>query len=372
VRTSDLDYELPPDRVATEPVTPRDAARLMVVSRSDPDRVEHRRVSDLPDLLRPRDLMAFNVSSVVPARFYGRRLDTGGRVQGLYLRDGRESGTWVALLRARRFRPGARVRLLDPQGRETDIVLTMREPAGESDGAGAWIVGVESDGQEAPAAALARVGLTPLPPYILAARRRAGLDVPDPADRGWYQTVYADPGRAGSVAAPTAGLHFTPELLERLESARIERADVVLHVGPGTFKPIESDRLEDHDMHAERCALMPGTREAVESRVQQAGPGRILAVGTTTARTLESFAMVPSGAIPRDGWIEADLMIAPGHQWRWVHGLMTNFHLPRSTLLAMVASLLPGGVEQLKHLYALAIEAGYRFYSYGDAMLIEP
>lgn len=371
VKTDELDYDLDPSLIATEPVTPRDAAKLMVVSRSDPDRVEHRVVSDLPSLLEPRDLLVFNVSGVVPARFQGRRLDTAGRVQGLYLRDGPERGSWIVLLKARRFRSGARVSLDARGGEESGVVLTLGHRVDDPSEPGAWVVRVGDDAGRPVSDALERVGLTPLPPYILAARRRTGRAVSDEFDRERYQTVYARGTMAGSIAAPTAGLHFTPELLDRLGAAGVERGEAVLHIGPGTFRPVETDRLEDHAMHAERCSVMPDTERSIAARLSGETPGRILAVGTTTARSLEAHAQ-SCDSVGSGRWIQAELMIAPGYRWQWVQGMMTNFHLPRSTLMAMVGAMLPGGVEQLKGLYAKAIEHRYRFYSYGDAMLILP
>lgn len=371
LRTDDLDYDLPPDLIAVEPVTPRDAARLLVVSRGDPSRIEHRTVRDLPELLEADDLLVLNRSRVVPARFLGHREDTGGKVEGLYLRDGGEPGTWEIMLKARRFKPGAPIRLHTPAGEDSPVVLRLIERAGP-DEPGAWIASVEhrTDHGGDVAEALDAVGLTPLPPYILAARRSREQDELLPADPDRYQTVYAK--EAGSVAAPTAGLHFTPELLDRLEAAGVSRAEVLLHVGSGTFKPVETSTVEAHPMHAERCSLGPGVRERIEAA------GRVIAVGTTSVRTLESFAPLPP---QRDGdWIDTSLLITPGHPWRWADGLLTNFHLPRSTLLALVAALLDDPADsnpqaaaaRLLDLYREAIDRRYRFYSFGDAMLVLP
>ena len=368
LRTDDLDYDLPQELIAVEPVTPRDSARLLVCSRSDPSRVEHRTVLDLPEILGANDLLVLNRSRVVPARFKGHREDTLGKVEGLYLRDGAEPGTWEVMLKARRFRPGAPIRLSTPAGEASDVVIRLIERADPSE-PGAWRCRVECAGDLA--AALDRVGLTPLPPYILAARKSRELEDLLPSDPDRYQTVYAQ--EAGSVAAPTAGLHFTPELFDRLAAAGVSRAEVLLHVGSGTFRPVETETIEAHPMHAERCSLGSGVRARVE-----AAP-RVIAVGTTSVRTLESFATLPREA--DETWVETDLLITPGHRWQWVDGLLTNFHLPRSTLLALVAALLdaPGAdsnpqaaARRLLDLYREAIDRRYRFYSFGDAMLVLP
>jgi S-adenosylmethionine:tRNA ribosyltransferase-isomerase len=401
LRTDALDYELPEDLIATTPAEPRDAARLMVLSRSDPGRLEHRAVRDLPEVLRPRerrstmppDLMVVNATRVLAARFTGVRVDTGGHVEGLYVRPGSapagESSAgpvWVVLLKMRRMKPGVLVALHDRHGRESGVRLRLLErDAGDP---GAWAVAVESERLALSPAMTAPdllewVGLTPLPPYILAARRRTRASVAEEADRSRYQTVYATdrgerPGH-GSVAAPTAGLHFTAPLLEALREAGVERAEVTLDVGLGTFKPVETEHVEEHPMHAEWCSV-PGATAGAVARIHGPDParrGRVIAVGTTAARTLESFESV--GAMLRDRAHETRILITPGYRWRHVDGLLTNFHLPRSTLLAMVASLLMRegddpmeGVRRLLGAYAVAVREGYRFYSYGDAMVILP
>ncbi len=367
LRTDELDYHLPEDLIAVRPAEPRDSARLMVVRRADPARVEHRTVRDLPELLDAGDLLVFNRSRVLPARFFAVREDTGGKAEGLYLRDGDEPGTWEVMVKARRKSEGAVIRLLGRDAEPGPIRLTLLRRVGDRE-PGAWLAKVEGrTGEPADACqALAELGFTPLPPYIVAARKRMGLDIADEQDRAAYQTVYA--AEAGSVAAPTAGLHFTPDLLGRLDERGVERGEVVLHVGTGTFKPVETETVEAHQMHSERCALTPGLRQRIEARMAGRTPGRVIPVGTTSARTLESFAR-----LDRDpDWLETEILITPGHDWRWAHGLLTNFHLPRSTLMAMVASLLPGGASDLRSLYKLAVAERYRFYSYGDAMLLLP
>ncbi len=381
LRTADLEYDLPEEWIATAPVSPRDAAKLMVVWRSDPSRVEHRRVRDLPEYLRAGDLLVLNTTRVLPARFAGEREDSHGGVQGLYLgQRGAADDHWAVMIKSRRQAPGVRIALKDRHGGPSGVVLELVERDEEP---GAWVARVHGAGG---GDVLGRVGLTPLPPYILQARKHAGLAGDDEVDRLAYQTVYAEgedrhgqdarathglEARAtGSVAAPTAGLHFTPELLAGLGAAGVRRADVVLHVGTGTFKPVETEYVEQHPMHAEWCTLPGATgRAVVEARARG---GRVVAVGTTAARTLESFEAAGLGA---GGSRETRLLITPGYAWKHVDVLMTNFHLPRSTLMALVAAGLGGdgaAVERLKSLYELAMESGYRFYSFGDAMLVLP
>ncbi|TVQ62248.1 MAG: tRNA preQ1(34) S-adenosylmethionine ribosyltransferase-isomerase QueA [Phycisphaerales bacterium] len=389
--TEALEFELPSSLIATRAVEPRDAARMLVCKRSDPGFLEHRRVSDLPAVLASTrkagsDLLVCNTSRVAMARFLGVREDTGGKVQGLYLRASGAAAppgaaaVWVVLLKARRFREGSPVRLLGRDGSRTPVVLRLLHR--EADEPGGWHVAVEVEAGAAFGAGevLERYGLPPLPPYILSARRQRGEAESEAADDERYQTVYAERGRTGSVAAPTAGLHFTSELLEKLAASGVDRANVVLHVGSGTFKPIEAGVVEDHDMHEERCS-MSGEAVASVVRTREAG-GRVIAVGTTSARTLESYALAMGngGAAPAE--LGTRLLITPGtHRWRWVDGLLTNFHLPRSTLLAMVAALLEpegapagsrAGLERLLGLYREAIAREYRFFSYGDAMLVLP
>jgi S-adenosylmethionine:tRNA ribosyltransferase-isomerase len=228
------------------------------------------------------------------------------------------------------------------------------------------------------------VGLPPLPPYILAARKKQGESETRQSDFDRYQTVYAR--EFGSVAAPTAGLHFTPELLAKLDAAHVRRADVVLHVGSGTFKPVKAEHVEEHEMHSEWCSLPHGVRRQIVATHRSAATPRprVICVGTTTARTVESYAGLEAGVggdMTDHLWpasMDTRLLITPGYAWRWTDGLLTNFHLPRSTLLAMVGSLLEdparagSGVERLRRLYGVALERGYRFFSFGDAMLILP
>lgn len=388
MRTDELDFDLPRELIATRPAEPRDSSRLLVVSRSDPGRLEDRVFTDLPGLLGAGDTLVFNRSRVIPARLEGVNPATGGRVSGLYLKDagvgpdGRPA--WAVLLKAKRSRPGGRVALTGADGSETGVVLELVEKC-PAEGPGAWVVVLEG---AANAEVLERVGLTPLPPYILSARKERGEETADELDRSFYQTVYAaGEQEAGSVAAPTAGLHFTDRVLADLAARGVGRREVVLHVGAGTFRPVETERLEDHPMHAERCWV--GTagdlldQKACSSKTKSTAPGggeggRVIAVGSTSVRTLEAAAgLIAAGrAEEARGWFETDILIAPGYRWKAVDGMVTNFHLPRSTLIAMVAAALEGdgvdGVERVRAVYAQAVKEGYRFFSYGDAMLILP
>ncbi len=346
MKTRDFDFDLPPERIAQTPAEPRDAARLMVLRR-DRDGVEHRMVRDLPDLLAPGDLLVLNDTRVIPARVLGHKERGGGAVELLLLEE-LPGGDWDALLRARRRpRPGDRILL--PGG----AVATLIED-GEMGRARVRIA--------APRPLLEwldEVGHPPLPPYI----RRDYADAErERADRARYQTIYA--ARPGAVAAPTAGLHFTPELFKRLAARGIGRVSITLHVGLGTFRPVIAENAEDHRMEAERYEVSEAAARAVNAA--RAAGGRVVAVGSTSVRTLETVA-------DADGKIHAgrgrsDLYIRPGWRFRAVDAMLTNFHLPRSTLLMMVSAL--AGRERILAAYAEAIREGYRFFSYGDAMLI--
>jgi S-adenosylmethionine:tRNA ribosyltransferase-isomerase len=358
-----LDYVLPPGSIATRPAEPRDAARMLVCRRGRGP-VEHRIVRDLPEYLAGGDILVVNDTAVVPARLVGRRVEGGGRVEGLFLAAD-ASGRWRVMLRAnRRLGPGERIGLEDHAGAASPYRLRLLEREGEC-----WIAAAEP-APPAGVGVLDLVGRTPLPPYI---RRARGSEVVEEArDRGWYQTVYADAARRGSVAAPTAGLHFTPTLLEALERRGVRRLGVTLHVGPGTFKPVTAATLGEHAMHAEWFEVPVETLQALHGRrgAGGAGPaGRVIAVGTTSVRALESLpSPLPAVEVP---WrASTELLVAPGYGFKLVDGMLTNFHLPRSTLLALVAAMV--GLERLHAIYREAIERGYRFYSYGDAMLILP
>jgi len=354
--TSVLDYDLPEQLIATRPAEPRDSARMLVVHRGS-DSLEHRRVRDLPEYLRSDDLLVFNGTCVLSARMVGRRVDSGGRMEGLFL-SAAGDGTWRMMLRSNgRLREGQRIELSDGNEHGSGHILELIAP---EEGAGEWRVRPMGKGASD---WLQEVGRTPLPPYILRARHGESID--DELDRAWYQTVYADEARRGSVAAPTAGLHFTPDLLVAIDEVGTERRSVTLHVGAGTFKPITAETLQQHHMHREWYEVPPDTQDALRSAI-----GRRLAVGTTTVRTLETLPdpLPAATAGPIVG--ETDLMIAPPYAFRHVDGMLTNFHLPRSTLLALVGAMV--GLERLLSIYAEAMRREYRFYSYGDAMLILP
>lgn len=335
---SDYDYDLPEDRIALRPVSPRDAARLLVAQSGA---LSDRAVRELPQLLAAGDRLVVNDSRVIPARLIGERLrgDAAARVE-LTLLGGDGAGGWHALARpARRLAPDDRVRFPGTDG-FVDGTVTGRDGA---------TVALRFGGD--PLAA----GTMPLPPYI-AARRAA-----DDADRSDYQTVYARP--AGSVAAPTAGLHFTDALLASLAAADIGMSRVTLHVGAGTFLPVKTERLDDHEMHAERGEI--GEAAVDEIRATRAAGGRVVAVGTTALRLLETAAA--SGELrPYIG--ETRIFIRPGFRFGVADALMTNFHMPRTTLLMLVAAFV--GLERMRAIYAHALAHSYRFASYGDSSLL--
>ena len=334
MQTSDFDYRLPPELIAQTPAEPRDSSRLMVLSRDDGS-IAHRRFSDLGELLQSGDVLVFNDSRVLPARLIGRKADTGGKVELLLLRR-LEPGLWEALCRpSRSIREGTQLTF---DGLSSEIVERMQ---------GALRVVRFSD-----EAALERAGQVPLPPYI-----HRPLDDPER-----YQTVYAR--IQGSAAAPTAGLHFTAELLERLAGKRVEFAFVTLHVGLDTFVPVREDDPREHRIHSEYGEIAPEVADAL-SEAKSEGR-RIIGVGTTTARLLEQAAADGDRIEPFAGW--TDLLILPGLRFRALDGMITNFHLPRTTLIMLVSAF--AGRDFIMRAYQEAIDQDYRFYSFGDAMLI--
>ncbi|HSD66840.1 MAG TPA: tRNA preQ1(34) S-adenosylmethionine ribosyltransferase-isomerase QueA [Vicinamibacteria bacterium] len=336
------DYPLPPDLVAQEPLAERDASRLLVLERAS-GRLAHHAFSDLPELLRPGDLLVTNRSRVFPARLLGRR-EGGGAAEVLLVRR-REPTVWDAMVRpGRRLRPGTTVDVADG--------FRVRVESTPVPG-GLRAVRLLLDGLD-PDAALERHGHVPLPPYI----RRPDVG----EDRERYQTVFAR--EPGSVAAPTAGLHFTPALLDRLRARGVERAEIVLHVGPGTFRPVDVRDVRAHRVDPE-CLTIPAETAAAVDRARAEGR-RVVAVGTTTTRALESA--LDDGGRVRPGDAETDLVIVPGHRFRAVDALVTNFHLPRSSLLLLASAF--AGRERVLAAYAEAVRLRYRFYSYGDAMLV--
>ncbi|MGE5195358.1 MAG: tRNA preQ1(34) S-adenosylmethionine ribosyltransferase-isomerase QueA [Deltaproteobacteria bacterium] len=346
---SAYDYELPVELIARHPPPSREEARLMVVDRAA-GTVRHAFVRDLPDLLAAGDCLALNDTRVVPARLLGCRAKTGGKWEGLFL-DLTEGGSWRLLSQCRgKLEPGERIEIRPAHDRRSGERLMLELVAREDEGV--WEARPIRDTDHW--AALDHFGTVPLPPYM-------HRDLADPDDFERYQTVYAR--HRGSVAAPTAGLHFTSELLARCAERGVEQAFVTLHIGRGTFKPITADRLDAHRMHSEWCEV---SAEAVErlDRARARGSRRI-AVGTTTARALESAARIGTLAAWRGA---TDLFIRPPYQFRAIDGLLTNFHLPRSTLLVLVSTL--AGTDLIRRAYEEAVREKYRFFSYGDAMWI--
>jgi S-adenosylmethionine:tRNA ribosyltransferase-isomerase len=328
VLVSRLDYELPEDLIAQRPAEPRDASRLMVVDVAR-NSITHLTFRDMPGFLRSGDALVLNETKVLPARVEARK-PTGGAVELLFLRDlGSDRGAWEVLARpSKRLRPG----LVLTAGNER---LTLVKSLGD----GHWAV----SGPDLPGL-LRRRGRMPLPPYIS----------PTPEAEERYQTVYAR--NEGSAAAPTAGFHFTERVLDDVEQAGAGIARITLHVGVGTFMPVRTEKLEEHSMHAEHYSVPRESAEVVR------GARRVVAAGTTVARTLETWA----GTGEPEG--ESELFVYPGYRWLAVDALLTNFHLPRSTLLAMVMSF--GGEDLVREAYATAVRERYRFYSFGDAMLL--
>lgn len=349
MRTADFDYHLPPELIAQQPISPRHASRLLVVHR-DTGALEHRRFYEIIDYLRPGDLLVANDSRVIPARLYGHKVPTGGRVEVLLLSK-RGERVWEALTRGKHIRPGS-VIALNGEGRPDEAL-----PAGrvlDISEAGSRII--EFDAPIEPW--LDRVGIMPLPPYI-----HEPLE-----ERERYQTVYAHVD--GSVAAPTAGLHFTPELMARVRELGAEFVFVTLHIGLDTFRPVQEDDVEEHRIHTEYCLLSAEAAEEINLARRQGR--RIMAVGTTAVRVLESAGRRAAemgeerAVVPFAG--ATDLFIYPGVPFRVVDAMITNFHLPRSTLIMLVSAF--AGRELILHVYSEAVRERYRFYSFGDAMLI--
>ena len=335
-----FDFELPPERIAQTPAEPRDSARLLEVR---PDALADRAILDLPDLLNPGDLLVFNDTRVIPARLNGHRGEVAVEV---LLHKAEADGTWLAFARpGKRLKPGQTIRFAEDFAAE---ILEKRE-GGE--------LRLAFSGAPDLLEALKRHGSMPLPPYI-----RGGKA--EPADAERYQTIYAR--EEGAVAAPTAGLHFTERLIAALEARGIGTEFVTLHVGAGTFLPVKVDNTADHRMHAEWGSIDADTASRITATKRQGG--RVVAVGTTSLRLLESAA-AEDGSVPAFAG-DTSIFITPGYRFRAVDLLMTNFHLPRSTLFMLVSAF--AGLERMQSAYKHAIEAGYRFYSYGDACLLHP
>ena len=349
MQTSDFDFSLPTELIAQQPLEPRDQSRLLVVSR-ETGRFEHRVFAELPELLKAGDILVRNNTQVVPARLVGRRELTSGRWEGLFLGEMTVGGSiFWEILATTRGKPGVGEQVVIGEREELRLTLMAKREAGR------WMVRAESN--EPALSLLERFGSVPLPPYI-----RKGAE--GPGDRTRYQTVYAQV--AGAVAAPTAGLHFTEDLFARLNERGIGLADLTLHVGIGTFRPIEAERIDEHVLHAEWAELSPKTAEAINT-ARSCG-GRVVAVGTTSARVLETAAKDVQGQEIRPFEGETAMYLRPGHAFRGLDALVTNFHLPRSSLLVLVSAF--AGVELIREAYAEAVRERYRFYSYGDAMLI--
>ena len=339
MRLSDFDYSLPSSLIAQTPMEPRDHSRLMSLSRADGS-MRHHRFYELPDMLRPDDVMVFNDSRVMPARLRGR-LGTGGSIEILLLSQ-LSPGVWRAIGRpGRLLRPGAAFEVSGRGGSMSGEVLEI-EPEGERI--------VRIDGEER----LHDVGEVPLPPYITETL----------ADSERYQTVYAR--EEGSAAAPTAGLHFTDGLLERVRDMGVQTVFVTLHVGWGTFRPVKDEDITEHKMHAEYYELSPEAVDAI--RRAKAEGRRVISVGTTAVRLLEHAASLSADALPHAGSGWADIFITPGYRFKVVDALITNFHLPRSTLLMLVSAFTSRDI--MLSAYAEAVAQEYRFYSFGDAMFI--
>lgn len=351
------DYNLPENLVAQNPVEPRDSARLLVV---DSIGHQHRLFQDLPDLLQPGDLLVLNNTRVIPARLFGRKQNSASstrtrtanslqlNVEVLLLEE-RQNNCWLALVKpGRRLKPGASIEF-GPLGKSS-----LRATVLETDlPTGGRILQFDLPEGESLQQRLSQLGQIPFPPYIKESQAQ-----PDQ-----YQTIYAT--QPGAVAAPTAGLHFTPDLLARLQTREVQQAFVTLHVGVGTFRPVEAEDITTHAMHGEWVDVSEAVVQQV--RQTQATGGRVIAVGTTVARALESAAQ--AGELrPYRG--KTNLFIYPGYQWQVIEGLITNFHLPRSSLLMLVSALV--GRQRLMKLYQVAIAQEYRFYSFGDAMLVLP
>ncbi len=340
MKRSDFDFELPKELIAQTPLERRDASRLLVLER-DSGAMQHRHFYELPEFLRPGDCLELNDSRVLPARLIGRREPGGGVCELLLLTD-RGGDVWECLVRpGKKLRPGARVTFGDGALRAE----IEAEVAGGNRLVRFFYEGIFLE-------VLEQLGEMPLPPYI-----REKL-----SDRERYQTVYCrDPG---SAAAPTAGLHFTQELLGRIQDMGVQLCYVTLHVGLGTFRPVKEDDILDHEMHSEFCIVPEETARCV-TETRRAG-GRIIAVGTTSCRTLESFAAEDGTLRPGSGW--TNIFIYPGYRFKCIDALITNFHLPESTLIMLVSAL--AGRENILSAYRTAVAERYRFFSFGDAMMI--
>lgn len=344
MRVDLFDFDLPPENIALRPARPRDSARMLVAQGRDEGALVERVVRDLPGELRPGDILVFNDTRVIPAQLEGRR---GEARIGATLHKRIDLRRWQAFVRnAKRLKAGDRIEF--PAG--VTAVAQVRHDDGS------WTLLFEGD--EPVEVLLERAGRMPLPPYI------AGKRETDEQDASDYQTMFAR--EKGAVAAPTAALHFTPELIERLDAAGVKRETLTLHVGAGTFLPVKADETQDHKMHAEWGRIDAETADRLNAA--RAGGGRVIAVGTTSLRLLESATGEDGVIRPFEG--DTSIFITPGYRFKAIDGLMTNFHLPKSTLFMLVSALM--GLERMQAVYAHAIAQGYRFYSYGDSSLLLP
>jgi S-adenosylmethionine:tRNA ribosyltransferase-isomerase len=352
MRTEELDFDFPQELIAQTPTDSRSDSRLLHYRRGD-KKIEHLRFSDLPGILNVGDLLVFNDAKVIPAKIALRK-STAGRIEGLFLSES-TPGRWQVLLKDLGNAPEGTVLTFE---NAPELTAKIEKDLGD----GEFLLSVtQAQGGSSQSALeiLQRVGRMPLPPYI---KRDKSADPRDAMDRERYQTVYAR--NPGAVAAPTAGLHFSPQILEQLDLRGVERASITLQVGMGTFKPIETATVEKHPMHGESYEI--GARAAGALNRVKMENRRILAVGTTTTRVIESQpAHYPFQAVSG----QTNLLIAPPYRWKHTRGLLTNFHLPRSTLIALVAALV--GLDEQRRIYAEAIAKRYRFFSYGDAMFID-
>lgn len=346
LQLSSYHYDLPPELIAQNPIEPRDHARLLTIT--SPTSHTHKHVYDLPNLLRAGDLLVLNNTKVLPARLFGQKPE-GAAVEILLLEE-RSPLCWLALVKpGRRLKPGATI-YFGEQSNEPMLIAEVLESDPETNGR---LLRFTIPGEGSFYDICDRLGKMPLPPYITESS----------ASPDRYQTIYAE--RLGAVAAPTAGLHFTPDLFDRLEAAGIDRTFITLHVGIGTFRPVEAKTITEHKMHAEWLDVSAATVDKI--RQTKANGGRVIAVGTTVTRALEGAAQ--GGELsPLQG--KTNLFIYPGYQWQVLDGLLTNFHLPGSSLMMLVSAMI--GRQRLLQLYAEAVRKQYRFYSFGDAMLISP
>lgn len=339
MKTHDFYYDLPKERIAQTPVEPRDHSRLLVMDRFT-GKMEHRHFYDIVDYLRPGDLLVINDSRVLPARLYGYKEDTGAHME-LLLLEQKENMVWECLAKpGKKAKPG--VKLIFGDGLLVGEVVEVKED-------GNRMVKFTCNGNFY--SVLDQIGQMPLPPYITEKLQ----------DKERYQTVYSK--ELGSAAAPTAGLHFTPELMDKIRAMGVDFASVTLHVGLGTFRPVKAQEVTEHKMHSEHCLLPKETAEKILKT--KANGGRVIAVGTTSCRTLESVATFTGQIQPWEGY--TDIFIYPGYEFKVLDGLITNFHLPESTLIMLVSAF--AGREQILHAYEEAVKLEYRFFSFGDACL---